>query len=125
MILTLNLPRERRVVDAPDGLEFRGPELRVVNRPEPVARFLVRAWEHAGERCSYVECRATLWLYFLDGARRGPVLGPFANVRIRDLHLFAGRQRAAKLAASPASWIRDGTCERWTILRVLPSPPGF
>jgi hypothetical protein len=123
MILTLRLPRERRMLDAPDGIEFRSLELRVVNQVEPVASFHVAAWQHAWQRCSYIECRAALWLYFLESGRLGPVLGPFASVRLRDLHLFAGRQRAAKLSLINGHWIHDGTDESWPVLRVLPSAP--
>ena len=123
MILTLKLARDSAPVDAADGIELRGVELRIVNRPEPVARFQIAGWQHAGQRCAYIECRATLWLHFLSDTLPGCILGPFARVRVHDLHVFANRQRVAKLSIANDHWLRDGTQESWPVLRVLPSRP--
>lgn len=112
------------VVESSEGVEFRGPELRLIHDSQPIARFQLTHWEFAGNRCSSIDCRTGVRIQFQDdGSVHGPVLGPIARVHVRDIHLFAGRQRAAKLSRLTRRWIRYGSTETWTTLRILPSRP--
>jgi len=124
MRLTFICSGKSNVVESSEGVEFRGPELRLIHPSQPIASFHLTYWVYAGERCSRIECRSGLWIQFQDtGSALGPVLGPIASVHIRDIHIFAGRQRAAKLSPRTQRWIRDGSTETWAILRILPSRP--
>jgi hypothetical protein len=124
MVLTLICSGKSNVVESSEGFEFRGPELSLLHHSQPIARFQLTHWVHAGRRCSYIGFRTGVWIQFQDGGSlQGPVLGPIASVHVRDIHLFAGRQRAAKLSSRTQRWVRDDSGETWVIVRILPSRP--
>jgi hypothetical protein len=105
-------------------IEFRGGQVFLEGRAEPIARYETGAWVHSGRRCFYLECRAILCICFLDvNGRPRSVAGPRALMCIRDCHMFAGRQRLAKLTPDRGLWTRLNTSEGWPVLRIVPSVP--
>jgi hypothetical protein len=78
----------------------------------------------SSKRCSFLECRAILSIYFVDVNRRPwNVVGPRAVLCIRDRYAFAGRQRIAKLSPDQGVSKPLNAFEEWPVLRIVPSLP--
>jgi hypothetical protein len=107
-----------------EWIEFRGGQIFMEGRAEPIARYESGAWIHSGRRCFFLESRALLSICFVDSdGRPRIVVGPRAVVCVRDRYVFAGRQRLAKLTPDRGVWTRLNTSEEWPVLRIVPSLP--
>jgi hypothetical protein len=121
LFLRFRSSTENWTIGPTDSIEFRGADMLVPNRAEPVARFQ-NGWVLDGRRCSYIECRSALSIQFEDAAGRiGPVIGLRTAFYLRGAYAFAGRERIAKLDPVAGMWVRIDQRERWPRMRVLPA----
>ena len=119
--LTLRAPGVNHEIGSLEWIEFRGAELRTSVHPVPIARYEGGRWTHAGLRLALLECRGLLTVHFEDEVLgRGPILGPYPAMRVREAYAFGGRARIAKLS-SAGRWARSGGLRDWGVLRALPT----
>jgi hypothetical protein len=105
-----------------DSLEFRGTQIFLPRRAQAVAQYSGGAWNHMGNRCSSLDCRALLSLEFEDAAGQVDArIGPRPAFHVRDRYAFAGRQRIAHLSVVTGEWTRLDTKRACSLIRVLDS----
>jgi hypothetical protein len=125
-VLTLRFrtPKKTYEVGPSEWIELRGMEIHVSSEDAPLAHFVSGRWIHRTLPSLSVECRGLLSFELRDPEwGSSPIPGPFFGMQLRDLHLFGGRMRIAKLSPGTGRWSASASDKSWSSIRVFARGP--
>lgn len=101
---------------------FDKGQLLIADRPTPIASYSTRGWTYQGVEYPEIECRAFLFVETLSrDTQVDQRIGPRPVLRVRNTHLFAGRQLVATYDARRGLWMSSDHKAAWAAIRVLPA----
>jgi hypothetical protein len=119
LVVTFKASNATYTVGPAETVEFRGTDVFVFDRVEPLATYRSGFWIYRGFACATLECRGLVSVEFADQAGKGgPQVGPRPSMHVRDRYAFAGRERLATLSLRTGEWFRPSR-EAWPVMRVV------
>ena len=123
LFLRFKAPTQSWTIGPTGAFNLRGADMLFPDRTEPVARFQDGSWYLDDQRCTTVECHATLSIQFENEAGDiTPMSGLRTGFYLRGAYAFAGRERIAKLDPFAGTWFRLDKRESWLQIRILAVP---